>query len=115
MHTPNVLVQGCLTNAETKLTLSGNMDVARVHPFYEAALKALERGNSVEVDCTALDSLDCSVVQVLAGLAWGLARIGAFVRLVGVSRPLGEVLRLSGMEAWLTWTLQDTPAREAQG
>lgn len=97
----------------TVLVLSGRIHVGNVHSLLEAAIDALEASRPVEVDCRALEGLDCAALQVLAALAFGLAQRGAEVRLSGLSPALDKLLRLAGMDGWMQWQSPVAPRMES--
>ncbi|MBX9298154.1 STAS domain-containing protein [Chromobacterium piscinae] len=64
---------------------------------------ALQSGEDILLDLSSIEEIDCSGLQVLLWLQREATRQNRRIGLLDPSRPLGEFLRLMGMEGELAF------------
>ncbi|WP_171473279.1 STAS domain-containing protein [Frigoriglobus tundricola] len=82
-----------------RLGLCGRITVTDAAALKRAALDLVARGVDVTIDCSAVEYLDVSAVQLLMCLDRELGRCGHRGALAGVSPALATDLRLLGLGA----------------
>lgn len=87
--------------AETRLFLSGSVNLIVADRLHGLACEALARGLDVLVDCSHAEHIDVSAAQVLIALARGLRGQGRCLTLGSVPGPVAELLAVSGLDALL--------------
>lgn len=89
------------TPGRSRLVLSGKVTVTHAGPLHHAAVELAQRGTDVTVDCSAVEYLDTSAVQLLISLAREQKRNGKGFEVVGASGDVREDFRLTGFAAGL--------------
>lgn len=89
----------CMQDATTtnSLVLHGTVDVTLLSHLLNAARTALRAPGDVTVECSTLDWIDASALQVLLSLRASLATEGRSLELHGAVEPVARVLDATGL------------------
>jgi anti-anti-sigma factor len=85
------------TGGVPQITLRGHVNVGAAAGLHRAALRLLEAGGDVAVDCQHADHLDAAVLQLLCALKEELRAQGRNFLLTGAPPSMQSFIRLAGL------------------
>lgn len=107
--TPFTVTADPVAPDHARLGLRGRVTVASANELKQAIGALVVRAAGVTIDCSEVEYLDVSAVQLLMGLRHELVRCGRTGALTGVSQALAADFRLLGLDPAFFATPTETP------
>ncbi len=92
-------VQNETIDGRNRVRISGALSIWEAAAVWGGIHPLLQAPGPLEIDLTAVESCDGAGIQILCQIQKALARRGEACRISGISDPVREAMRLSGLAA----------------